>query len=59
MGGGVTRVDTNDGTKLFDDESENDYYDIQCGMTGVCRRASWAMGGNAVEIWIVRRYNFL
>ena len=59
MGGGVTRVDTNDGTKLFDDESENDYYDIQCGMTGVFRRASWAKGGNAVEIWIVRRYNFL
>lgn len=63
MGAGVTRIDTNDGTLIYDDNTKNDYYDIPCGWHAVLRKARWSKGNDTngyktYDIWIVQKYNF-
>lgn len=58
MGQGAVRVDTNDGTHLYDDDSENDYYDIGCGYTGVFRKVKYSINNVTYDIWTVGVYKF-
>jgi len=58
MGQGTVRVDTNDGTHLYDDDSENDYYDIGCGHTGVFRKVKYSINNVTYDIWTVGVYKF-
>lgn len=58
MGQGTVRVDTNDGTHLYDDDSENDYYDIGCGYTGVFRKVKYSINNVTYDIWTVGVYKF-
>lgn len=58
MGAGVLRVDSLSGQKIYDDTSENDYYDIGEGQTGVFTFGIWSKGGTRTEVWCVGRYKF-
>lgn len=58
MGQGVTRIDTNDGTHIYDDDSENEYYDCACGWVTVCRRVTYSINKINYDIWAVHQYHF-
>ena len=58
MGQGVTRIDTKDGTHIYDDDSENDYYDCPCGWVTVCRRVTYSINKVNYDIWAVHQYHF-
>lgn len=58
MGAGTLRVDTLGSQKLYDDSSENDYYDIQNGETGVCIFSKYNINGVTLEIWTIGVYKF-
>lgn len=58
MGQGVTRIDTKDGTHIYDDDYENDYYDCPCGWVTVCRRVTYSINKVNYDIWAVHQYHF-
>ena len=58
MGQGVTRIDTKDGTHIYDDDSEHDYYDCPCGWVTVCRRVTYSINKVIYDIWAVHQYHF-
>ena len=58
MGAGALRVDTLSGQKIYDDTSENDYYDIGEGWTGVFTFGIWSKGNVKTEVWCVGRYKY-
>lgn len=58
MGQGVTRIDTKDGTHIYDDDSENEYYDCPCGWVTVCRRFTYSINKVNCDIWAVHQYHF-
>ena len=58
MGQGVTRIDTKDGTHIYDDDSEHDYYDCTCGWVTVCRRFTYSINKVNYDIWAVHQYHF-
>ena len=58
MGAGTLRVDTMSGQNIYDDTSENDYYDIPEGWTGVFTFGIWSKGGTRTEVWCVGRYKY-
>lgn len=58
MGAGVIRIDTSDGSHIYDDTSENEYYDVGTGQTLVARRVRYAINSTGYDIWTVRRYSF-
>ena len=58
MGGGVTRIDTNDGSHIYNDNTENDYYDINTGWHAVLRKVKYVINNAAYDIWVVQEYNF-
>lgn len=58
MGQGVTRIDTKDGTHIYDDDSENEYYDCPCGWVTVCRRVTYSINKVNYDIWAVHQYHF-
>lgn len=58
MGQGCIRVDTTSGQHIYDDTSENDYYDIGEGWTGVFIYGYWNKGNTPTQIWTVGRFRF-
>ena len=58
MGAGVTRIDTNDGTHIYDDTSENEYYDCPEGWVTICKRVRYVINKVAYDIWAVHQYKF-
>ncbi len=59
MGAGVTRIDTNDGTHIYDDTSENEYYDCPEGWSTICRKVKYSINKVSYDIWIVRQYKYI
>lgn len=51
MGQGALRVDTLSGQSLYDDDSENDYFDISCGTVGVFIFGKYSINNVNREIW--------
>ena len=58
MGQGVTRIDTNDGTHIYDDTSENEYYDCAEGWVTICKRVRYTINNVTRDIWIVHQYKY-
>ena len=58
MGKGVTRIDTNDGTHIYDDISENEYYDCAEGWVTICKRVRYTLDKVTRDIWVVHQYSF-
>lgn len=58
MGAGCTRIDTNDGTHIYDDTSENEYYDCPEGWVTICKRVRYAINNVNYDIWAVHQYKF-
>lgn len=58
MGQGVTRIDTNDGTHIYDDTSENEYYDCAEGWVTICKRVRYTLDKVTRDIWVVHQYRY-
>ena len=58
MGQGVTRIDTNDGTHIYDDSSENEYYDCAEGWVTICKRVRYTINNVTRDIWVVHQYKY-
>lgn len=58
MGLGALRIEPISGQHLYDDTSENEYYDCGCGQTVECVYGYWAKGDVNTQVWIIRRYSF-
>jgi hypothetical protein len=62
MGAGTLRVDTYDGSKIYDDTSENTYYDVPEGYTAMLTFGKWAITSGStttsVNVWCVGRFRF-
>jgi hypothetical protein len=58
MGQGVTRIDTNDGTHIYDDISENEYYDCAEGWVTICKRVRYTLNKVTRDIWVAHQYRF-
>ena len=58
MGAGTTRIDTNDGTHIFNDLSEDDYYDCGLGTTHIFKRVRFYIGDELYEVWTARKYQY-
>ena len=55
---GYMRIYPRSGQKIYDDNTENEYYDVGCGqgLIAHCVRAS--INGESVQVWLVSRYKF-
>lgn len=58
MGQGVTRIDTNDGTHIYDDISENEYYDCAEGWVTICKRVHYTINNVTRDIWVAHQYRY-
>lgn len=58
MGQGVTRIDTNDGTHIYDDISENEYYDCAEGWVTICKRVRYTINNVTRAIWVAHQYRY-
>ena len=58
MGHGVTRIDTNDGTHIYDDISENEYYDCAEGWVTICKRVRYTINNVTRDIWVAHQYRY-
>lgn len=58
MGQGVTRIDTNDGTHIYDDISENEYYDCAEGWVTICKRVRYTINNVTRDIWVAHQYRY-
>lgn len=58
MGAGTLRIDTLSGQKIYDDTTENDYYDILSGESAIAIFSKYSIGGTNYEIWTIGRYKF-
>ena len=57
MGQGSLRIYPSGGQHIYDDDSENSYYDCGCGDTCLFIYGKWNINNVTKEIWIVRRFN--
>lgn len=58
MGAGAMRVDTLSGQHIYDDTSENDYYDCDEGESLEFIYGYWSKGSTNTQVWIVRKYKY-
>lgn len=58
IGEGATRFYPKSGQKIFDDTSENDYYDIPNGWEAKFTFSVYNLNGNRVEVWLVSKWKF-
>lgn len=58
MGAGITRIDTNDGTHIYDDTTENDYYDCHEGWVTICKKVKYNINNVTYDIWAVHQYKY-
>lgn len=55
---GSLRVYPRSGQKIYDDHTENEYYDFGEGQGGVFTFVRAAINGESVEVWLVSRWKF-
>jgi hypothetical protein len=55
---GSLRIYPRSGQKIYDDTSQNDYYDFGEGQGGVFTFVKAAINGENVEVWLVSRWKF-
>jgi hypothetical protein len=58
MGAGTLRVDTSGGQAIYDNNTENDYYDIPEGYMGIFVFGIWDKDNKTNQIWSVNRILF-
>lgn len=55
---GSLRVYPRSGQKIYDDSSENEYYDFSQGQGGMFTFVRAAINGESVEVWLVSRWKY-
>ena len=55
---GFMRVYPRNGQKIFDDHTENSYYDVGEGQTLIAHFVRAAINGNSVQVWLVGGYKW-
>ena len=58
IGAGAVRIQPKSGQHLYDDNSENTYYDLGCGEEAKFTFAHYTIGGTSTEVWLVSRWKF-
>ena len=58
MSGGYMRVYPGSGNVMYDDDSENSYYDCDCGDTIMAIFSKYYINGVQKNVWIVRKFRF-
>ncbi len=55
---GYMRIYPRSGQKLYDDNTENEYYDVGCGQEVIAHFVRAAINGENVQVWLLSRYKF-
>lgn len=55
---GSMRIYPRNGQKIFDDHTENEYYDVSEGQELIAHFVRAAINGESVQVWVVSRYKF-
>lgn len=55
---GSLRIYPRSGQKIYDDSSENEYYDFGQGQGGIFTFVRAAINGESVEVWLVSRWKY-
>jgi len=55
---GFMRIYPRSGQKIYDDHTENDYYDVDEGQMLIATFATAYIDNNKVEVWLVNRFSF-
>lgn len=55
---GSMRIYPRNGQKIFDDHTENEYYDVSEGQELIAHFVMAAINGESVQVWVVSRYKF-
>lgn len=58
IGAGAMRIYPKSGQKIFDDTTENDYYDVPNGYECKFTFSVYNLNGSRVEVWLVSRWKF-
>lgn len=58
IGSGAIRVTTKSGQKIYDDDSENAYYEASCGYEMKFTFAKYIINSVSTEVWLVSRWRF-
>lgn len=57
-GTGSMRIYPRNGQKIFDDHTENEYYDVSEGQELIAHFVRAAINGESVQVWVVSKYKF-
>lgn len=55
---GFMRLYPRNGQKIFDDHTENEYYDVSEGQELIAHFVRAAINGESVQVWVVSKYRF-
>lgn len=55
---GSMRIYPRNGQKIFDDPTENEYYDVSEGQELIAHFVRAAINGESVQVWVVSKYKF-
>lgn len=55
---GSMRIYPRNGQKIFDDHTENEYYDVSEGQELIAHFVRAAINGEIVQVWVVSKYKF-
>ena len=58
MGTGNMRIYPGSGSVMYDDDSQNSYYDCGCGQTVMAIFCKYYISGVQKNVWIIRRFSF-
>ena len=55
---GYMRIYPRNGQKIYNDNTENEYYDVGCGQGLIAHFVRASINGENVQVWLVSRYKF-
>lgn len=55
---GYMRIYPRNGQKIFDDHTENEYYDVSEGQELIAHFVRAAINGDSVQVWVVSKYKY-
>lgn len=55
---GFMRIYPRNGQKIYDDNTENEYYDVSCGQELIAHFVRAAINGESVQVWLVSKYKY-
>lgn len=58
LGAGALRIDTLSGQSIFDDNTENDYYDVSTGQMAIFTFQVYYINKVRTEVWSVNKFKF-